>query len=77
MSILMGPDEQLLSIGHVKFAEDTGEVVAHSNFADAQTIRNILIFQAVTDKTRDFALPGGQGGEFFRLLVVHFWSMYS
>jgi len=59
MSILMGPDKQLLSIGHVKFTEDTGEVMAYGNFADAQTIRNILIFQAVTDKTRDFALPGG------------------
>ena len=59
MSILMGPDKQLLSIGHVKFTEDTGEVMAYGNFADAKTIRNIPIFKAITDKTRDFALPGG------------------
>ena len=56
----MGRDEQLLSVGDVQFTKDSGEVMADSRFANAEPIRDLLVFETFRERLYDLSFSRGQ-----------------
>src|SRR5262245_58183063 len=55
-------DSQFKTITDIQFGEDRREVMAHSNHADREPVRNLLVAQALADQADYFAFTFGQLG---------------
>lgn len=54
-ALLVGCDEQLLSVGDMKFTKDRGEVMADSRFGNAEPIRDLLVFETLRERPYDLS----------------------
>ena len=54
-SLLVGRDEQLLSGGDVQFTKDRSEVMADRRLANAQPIRDLLVFEPLRERMYDLS----------------------
>jgi len=54
-SLLVGRNEQLLSVGDMQFTKDRGEVMADRRFGNAESIRDLLVFETLRERTYDLS----------------------
>ena len=59
-SLLVGRDEQLLSVGDVQFTKDRSEVMADRRFGNAKPIRDLLVFETLRERLDDLSFSCGE-----------------
>src|SRR5258706_14780043 len=63
---LPGADNGVRTVGHLQFAEDVGDIVAHRVWAKHKAARNLVVAVAKCDEVEDFSFAFGEVGENLR-----------